>query len=229
LTYRVLAARRVRDQLREAPPELRGYVDGIVAFLRVDPTAASVAFVLVGGSDYKTIIFAEGRGFLGYHVLEEQRVVVLVDLAWIGAAAGGGGCGWMAAVNQLGYVILFVGDLERSVGFYRDVVGLELKLRGDGYVEFVTAGAKFGLYDRDRLEELTGQAGDPPGAAGGEVVFLVGDVDAETERLRGAGARILAGPVDRPWGHRTLHLEDPDGFVVELAQEIPRQPAQGRR
>jgi hypothetical protein len=33
LTYQVLAARRVREQLREAPPELRGYVDGIIAFL----------------------------------------------------------------------------------------------------------------------------------------------------------------------------------------------------
>jgi lactoylglutathione lyase len=141
----------------------------------------------------------------------------------------GHGLGDNRGVNQLGYVILFVGDLERSVGFYRDVVGLEVKLWGDGYVEFVTAGAKFGLYDRNRLGELTGQAGDPPGAAGGEVVFLVADVDAEAERLAAAGARILAGPVDRPWGHRTLHLEDPDGFVVELAREIPRQPAQGRR
>jgi lactoylglutathione lyase len=35
--------------------------------------------------------------------------------------------------------------------------------------------------------------------------------------------------VDRPWGHRTLHFEDPDGFVVELAEEIPRQPRQERR
>ena len=31
---------------------------------------------------------------------------------------------------------------------------------------------------------------------------------------------------DRPWGHRTLHVADPDGFVVEFAQEIPR--ARGR-
>jgi lactoylglutathione lyase len=60
-------------------------------------------------------------------------------------------------------------------------------------------------------------------------VFLVGDVDAEAERLRGAGVAIRKGPVDRAWGHRTVHLEDPDGFVVELAEEIPRQPSQGRR
>jgi lactoylglutathione lyase len=133
------------------------------------------------------------------------------------------------AMDRLGYVILFVADLERSVAFYRDVVGLPFRLQGDGYVEFATQGAKFGLYDRNRLEELTGQGADLPGAPGGEVVFLVGDVDAEAARLRAAGASILSGPVDRAWGHRTLHVEDPDGFVVELAEEIPRQPSPGRR
>jgi lactoylglutathione lyase len=132
-------------------------------------------------------------------------------------------------MDKVGYVILFVADLERSVGFYRDAIGLELKLRGDGYVEFATQGVKFGLYDRNRLEELTGQGPEAPGSPGGEVVFLVGDVDAEAARLRAAGVSVLKGPVDRAWGHRTVHLQDPDGFVVELAEEIPRQPSQARR
>jgi lactoylglutathione lyase len=132
-------------------------------------------------------------------------------------------------MNQVGYVILFVGELERSTVFYRDVIGLPFKLHGDGYVEFATEGSRFGLYDRNRLGELTGQDAEAPGRPGGEVVFLVGDVDAEAERLREAGVRVLKGPVDRAWGHRTLHVEDPDGFVIELAQEIPRRPAQGRR
>ena len=132
-------------------------------------------------------------------------------------------------MDRLGYVILFVRDLERSVAFYRDVIGVPFKLEGDGYVEFATQGARFGLYDRNRLGELTGQGPEAPDRAGGEVVFLVGDVDAEAERLRAAGATILTGPVDRPWGHRTLHVLDPDGFVVELAEEIRRRPSQGRR
>jgi lactoylglutathione lyase len=129
-------------------------------------------------------------------------------------------------MDQVGYVILFVGDLERSVAFYRDVIGVPFRLQGDGYVEFATDGTRFGLYDRNRLEELTGHDATDPGRPGGEVVFLVGDVDAEAGRLRAAGATILKGPVDRAWGHRTLHVQDPDGFVVELAEEIPRQPRQ---
>jgi len=138
-------------------------------------------------------------------------------------------CGHIEVMDRLGYVILFVGDLERSVAFYRDVIGVPFRLAGDGYVEFATQGAKFGLYDRSRLGELTGQGPEAPDHSGGEVVFLVGDVDAEAERLRAAGATILAGPVDRAWGHRTVHVLDPDGFVVELAEEIQRQPSPGRR
>jgi lactoylglutathione lyase len=134
-----------------------------------------------------------------------------------------------AAMDRVGYVILFVGDLERSVAFYRDVIGLPFKLEGDGYVEFATQGTRFGLYDRNRLGELTGQGAEAPERPGGEVVFLVEDVDAEAERLRAAGVTVLKGPVDRAWGHRTVHVEDPDGFVVELAVEIPRQPSEGRR
>ena len=79
----MLAANKVREQLEGAPPELRGYLDGVIAFLRADPAAASVAYVLLGGDEYKTIVFGGGRGFLDYHVFEQQKVVVLVDLVWI--------------------------------------------------------------------------------------------------------------------------------------------------
>jgi len=92
-----------------------------------------------------------------------------------------------------------------------------------GYAELVTEGTKFGLFTRAKLPELIGRHARVGGPAG-EVAFVVKDVDGEAARLRAAGAEILLGPTDRRWGHRTLHLLDPDGFVVELAQEIERPP-----
>lgn len=120
---------------------------------------------------------------------------------------------------RIDYVILYVADLDRSVGFYRDVVGLPYKLTGDGYAELDGGGIKLGLLERERAADLIGRQ---PGAPGpdGEVLVLTDDVDADAERLRAAGVQILSGPADRPWGHRTLHVADPDGHVVELAQEI---------
>jgi lactoylglutathione lyase len=125
-------------------------------------------------------------------------------------------------VRRVDYVIRFVRDLDASVAFYRDVLGIPVKLIGDGYVEFETENVKFGLYDRSRLEELIGAVSREGSGPEGEVVFVVDNVDPWVERLRGAGAEIRSGPVDRPWGHRTVHVADPDGFIVELAQEIPR-------
>lgn len=123
---------------------------------------------------------------------------------------------------SIDYVILYVSDLEAAVAFYRDVARMEVRVTGDGYVEFATGPTRLALYDSNRLAELTGTTD-----ATGEICFVVADVDAEAERLRATGVRILAGPVDRPWGHRTLHVAGPNGHVVEFAQDIPRQELRG--
>jgi len=124
-------------------------------------------------------------------------------------------------VERLGYVILYVEDLEASVAFYRDVVGLPYKFTDAGYAEFGTDGTRFALYERRRAEWLTGRTVTPGPAA--EIVLIVEDVDAYADRLASLGVSVLSGPADRPWGHRTLHIADPDGFIVEFAEEIPRQ------
>lgn len=123
-------------------------------------------------------------------------------------------------MTRLGHVILYVDDLARSVAFYRDVVGLPHRFTDAGYAEFGTGATRLALYERRRAEWLTGHP-VAPGPAG-EIVLVVDDVDAVASRLRERGVPVLSGPADRSWGHRTLHVADPDGFVVEFAQEIPR-------
>ena len=126
----------------------------------------------------------------------------------------------MGAVPSLDYVILYVADLPRALAFYRTVLGAEGEVRSATYAEIRLSNAKLGFYLRDALPDLIGRPGGPGPDA--EVLFVVDDVDAEADRLRTEGIPILSGPVDRPWGHRTVHVEDPDGHVIELAQEIVR-------
>ncbi len=128
-------------------------------------------------------------------------------------------------MDRIGYVILYVSDLDVSIAFYRDVVGLPHRFTDAGYAEFGTGATRFALYERRRAEWLTGRTVQPGPAA--EIVLVVDDVDACATRLAAAGADVLSGPADRPWGHRTVHVADPDGFVVEFAQEIPRQRSRG--
>jgi lactoylglutathione lyase len=124
-------------------------------------------------------------------------------------------------VRRVGYVILYVSDLPASIAFYREVVGLAFAFEDAGYAEFATEGTRFALYEKRRAEWLTGRVVSPGPAA--EIVLIVDDVDLHARRLAACGVPILSGPTDRPWGHRTLHIADPDAFIVEFAQEIPRQ------
>src|SRR5436190_23370803 len=98
--------------------------------------------------------------------------------------------------SKVDYVILYVEDLDRSIAFYRDLVGLPFKFSESGYAEFATEGTKFALYARSNLLDLLGREGTTGGMAA-EVAFLTSSVDDEAERIRGAGVTILAGPLDR--------------------------------
>ncbi len=124
----------------------------------------------------------------------------------------------MYFVPRVDYVIQYVESLGRSVAFYRDVIGLKVRIEGDGYVEFEMENTKFSLFERSKLPGLIGRGGGRPPC--GEIGFLIEDVAMEAERLKGLGVEILSGPVDRPWRERTLHIADPDGNVIEFAQKL---------
>ena len=47
------------------------------------PVGTSVAFPVIVGDDYRTIVFADGHGFLDYQVFEKQRLVVIDELTWL--------------------------------------------------------------------------------------------------------------------------------------------------
>ena len=80
-TYRVLVACELRDQLKTAPPALRGTLLGMVAVLRVDPLHRSFAFeTRLVGEHYRMAMLPGGGGFLGYLVLEDLRVLLLLNL-----------------------------------------------------------------------------------------------------------------------------------------------------
>jgi hypothetical protein len=84
-TYQVLAIDQVHRQLRDAPPFLVGYVAGIIAVLRVDPTQASMIFRRRRLDDASwTVTFGAAQGVLAYGVVQPERIVVLLDLSWAG-------------------------------------------------------------------------------------------------------------------------------------------------
>lgn len=125
-------------------------------------------------------------------------------------------------LGDLDYVVLVVDELDRSVVFYTDVLGLTLSHRSGPYAQFDTGTTRLSLYERAAMGETLGleSVGTPdPAAPAFEIGFKVDDVDAAFGALVAAGATPAVEPTTRPWGQRTAYLRDPDGHLVELAED----------
>jgi lactoylglutathione lyase len=115
------------------------------------------------------------------------------------------------------FPILSTGDLPRALGFYRDLLGFEVTYQfppeGEpGYVALDLGRSHLGI-GADQA------AGNEPAAGGGRFTQWVyaDDCDAAVEHLRRHGVRVLAEPVDQPWGERMAEVADPDGNRVIVA------------
>lgn len=105
-------------------------------------------------------------------------------------------------------------DYERSVAFYRDVLGLHVYREwGSGTVFFLGGG----------LLELSRSAGP---VTDDKLSFWlhVRDVEAEFARLAAEGVEVVEAPVDEPWGLREARLRDPDGLLLVLVEIPPSHP-----
>jgi catechol 2,3-dioxygenase-like lactoylglutathione lyase family enzyme len=123
------------------------------------------------------------------------------------------------AVHEL-RLALTAEDYERTLGFYRDGLGLRLI---ETWEDADGSGAVFDA-GRATLEVLSASHADlvdriEVGEPIGTRVRLALEVDdsAETaEKLVAAGAELVGGPVVTPWAHRNVRLRDPDGMQLTL-------------
>jgi len=120
------------------------------------------------------------------------------------------------------YVVLVVEDLDRALKFYTDVLGLPLKHRSGDFAQLDTGATRLALYTRAAMGRTLGLSlqKPPEDAPGFEIGFKVPDADAAFAELVARGAAPAAPPTTRPWGQRTAYVRDPDGHLIELAQDL---------
>ena len=119
--------------------------------------------------------------------------------------------------KALGHAVLRVRDLERSLAFYRDTLGLKEVARYGGRMVFLSCGEN--QHDL-ALQEIGKGAPDPNSAAVGlyHLAFKVGDnlrdLIEMKAKLEGAGVQIV-GTSDHTVS-KSLYMLDPDGIEIEL-------------
>lgn len=152
-------------------------------------------------------------------------------------------------INSVWHTGFTVSDIERSIAFYTEAVGLELRHRQEqeneytstfvGYPDAKLKVAQFSLpagshgpsghvlelaeYVRPRGETLA------PGSnavGSGHLAFETDALDATLERMRAAGGTPVSEPVAITAGinrgGRTVYVRDPDGITIELVQAPAR-------
>lgn len=90
-------------------------------------------------------------------------------------------------IKNLGYVIVYVKDIERGVAFYRDTLGMTVKLDDSGWVEFDTGAATFALHVDPKLTGSRSPGQPIP-------VFCVDDINQTYESLKKAGVKFENPP-----------------------------------
>ncbi|MCB1757267.1 MAG: lactoylglutathione lyase [Gammaproteobacteria bacterium] len=122
------------------------------------------------------------------------------------------------------HTMLRVGDLDRSVAFYTNVLGMrELRRKDYPDGDFTLAFLGYGDESESTVLELTynwGTAEYDLGNAYGHIAIGVDDVYAACERIKACGGKVVrdAGPMA---GGSTViaFVEDPDGYKVELLED----------
>ena len=117
-------------------------------------------------------------------------------------------------------------DVARLVAFYEQVTGATATWGNENFAELPTASGTLALAST-RTVPLFGPGAAASGANRSVIIeYLVDDVDAARERLRGVVEDVVTEPTTMPWGNRSFLFRDPDNNLVNLFTPVTPQARQ---
>jgi catechol-2,3-dioxygenase len=128
------------------------------------------------------------------------------------------------AIHRLNHAVLYVRNVERSVAFYRDVLGFEVVMAMGAGAAFLRAGGSSNDHDLGLFAIGDAAADSPAGRGSVGLYHLAWEVDTlhdlETTAAALAEAGALAGASDHSTT-KSLYGHDPDGLEFEIAWIVP--------
>jgi catechol 2,3-dioxygenase-like lactoylglutathione lyase family enzyme len=126
-------------------------------------------------------------------------------------------------INRLDHLVLTVADIDRTVAFYRDVLGMRPETFGAGRIALRFGDSKINLHQAGK--EFEPKARQPlPGSA--DLCFISADpLDDVLATLAAHDVPVEEGPVERTGATgplRSVYLRDPDGNLLEISNPITR-------
>ena len=113
--------------------------------------------------------------------------------------------------------LLAVSDMERSVSFYKAVLGLD-KIADFGANVTLTGGVA--LQTQETWAQFIETDALTWNGKVSELYFEEDDFDTFAERLRGQDIRYVHPVKEHAWGQRVVRFYDPDGHIIEVGENI---------
>jgi catechol 2,3-dioxygenase-like lactoylglutathione lyase family enzyme len=131
---------------------------------------------------------------------------------------------------ELNSVRILVTDFDKSFDFYSGKLGLKVtwgKPGGD-YASFdIGLPSGLSIFKSDNMAKALGEEDKPLPLTCRDrsaIVIQVKDLDKTFESLSAKGVDFINKPREMPgWGIKAVHLRDPDGNLLELMSELPRE------
>jgi len=124
-------------------------------------------------------------------------------------------------IKKVGNVILAVKDIDKSIQFYHEIIGLPIKHQRRSWVDLGTSGALLSLHPASLTAQHVGSSMEN----GITIGFLVGDVQSAVDELRAKGVTIHRDIVEKDAGKNAVIL-DPDDYLISLFEPIFNDEAQ---
>jgi catechol 2,3-dioxygenase-like lactoylglutathione lyase family enzyme len=123
--------------------------------------------------------------------------------------------------GRIGLVTILTDDVPSMRGFYRDVLGFEVKEDLGNYVEFAHERVRFAVCTKEVMHEGTKHPSYRETRVGQafELAFPLDspeEVDLTYDEIVSKGATPVNGPEMMTWGRRTSFFADPEGNILEL-------------
>lgn len=124
-------------------------------------------------------------------------------------------------MQHISAISLFVEDLPAARAFYLDVFGVPVEYEDANCTVVKFENVLVNLLQIAHAPEIVAPGAVAAREAGArfQLSIWVPDVQAVCERLKQRGIAIN-GPLDRPWGLRTINFTDPAGHSWEVGQQI---------
>lgn len=107
-------------------------------------------------------------------------------------------------------------DVDRLVDFYEMVTEASAVWGNEFFAEIPTPIGTLAIGSDKTVPLFGDRSAEPASNRSAILEFIVDDVDAEYERLRGRIGEVVTKPTTMPWGNRALLFRDPDGNLVNL-------------